>query len=134
MVQRRTRALVELVMCALLLPITVCAWKFQFDHADEVDAEPHAVSPAALITGAIGGVTGHWLSDHDVFHIRTSRRRRALFSFHRIVRSRLVKRYASEPSAFRYNYTVGELIGIIGYRIWYGLLHSLPGEDNETPS
>ena len=135
MVQRRTRALAELAIGILLLPVLIRLWKFQFDHADEIDeAEPYPVSPTALSVGAVSGITERWLSDYNVWNIRTNRWRRILLNFRWPVRNRLIQRYASDPDTFRYNYSIGTVIGIIGYRLWYGLLHPLPGEDNETSS
>lgn len=131
MVQRRTRALAELLTSALLLPIFIRMWKFQFDHADEVyGAEPHPVLPRALVAGAVSRAIGHWLSDHDVCGIRTNRRRRLLFTLRWKLQNTLIQRFASDPDAFQYNYSIGTPIGTIGYRLWYGLLHPLPGEEN----
>ena len=133
MVQRRTRALAELAIDILLLPVLIRLWRFQFDHADEIDeAEPYPVSPTALSVGAVSGIAERWLYDHNVWNIRTNRWRRILFNVRWPVRNHLIRRYASEPGMFRHNYSIGTVIGTIGYRLWYGLLHPLPGEDDET--
>jgi hypothetical protein len=130
MVKRRTRALAELVISTLLLPALTRLWKFQFDHADEMGgAEPHPVSPSALTTGAVSSAIGHWLSDHDVCGIRTNWRRRLLFTLRWKLQNTLIQRWTSEPDAFQYNYSIGTVAGTIGYRLWYGLLHPLPGEE-----
>jgi hypothetical protein len=118
-------------MYAILLPVSIYIWKLQFDYADEVDElDVHPVSPIALMTGAISSAVQHWLSDHDVFHIRTNRWRRVLFSIYGIAQNRLIQRYASDPDAFQYNHAIGTVIGAIGYRLWYGLLHPLPGGED----
>lgn len=131
MVQRRTRALAELVTKTILLLFGICLWKLQFDHADEMDEiDPPSVSPTALTTGATSSAARHWLSDNDVFHIRTNRRRRALLFFYGIVQNRLVERYVSDYRSFQFNYSIGTVIGSIVYRLWYGLLHPLPGDEN----
>ncbi|WP_154019879.1 hypothetical protein [Halococcus sediminicola] len=131
MVQRRTRALAEFLTSALLLPLFIGMWKFQFDHADEIDgAEPYPVSLTALSAGAVSRALGHWLSDHDVCSIRTNRRRRLLFTLRWKLQNTLIQRYASDPDAFQYNYSIGTPIGTVGYRFWYGLLHPLPGDEN----
>ena len=49
MVQRRTRALAELLTSALLLPIFIRIWKFQFDHADEGD-EPSLIQCSHMLS------------------------------------------------------------------------------------
>jgi hypothetical protein len=127
MVQRRTCALAELVISALLLPILVRIWKFQLDNAGE-RREPHPVLPIALATGALSRAAGHWASDTDIAGIRTNWRRRTLFTVRWKIRNILIQRYASDSDTFKYNYNTGTLIGTIGYRVWYGLLHPLPGE------
>jgi hypothetical protein len=130
MVNRRTRALAELLISTLLLPALIRLWKFQFDHADEVGgAEPHPVSPSALTTGAVSSAIGHWLSDQDIYGIRTNWRRRVLFTLRWKLQNTLIQRRASDPDVFQYNYSIGTVVGTIGYRLWYGLLHPLPGEE-----
>jgi hypothetical protein len=79
MVQRRTRALAELVTSALLLTVLVRIWKFQFNNAGK-QREPHPVLPTALATGAVSRAAGHWASDTDIADIRTNWRRRTLFT------------------------------------------------------
>ena len=129
MVQRRIHALAELVISALLLLILVRIWKFQFDNADE-RREPHPVLPTALATGALSRAAGHWASDNDIAAIRTNWRRRTLFTVRWKIQNILIQRYASDPDASQYNHSIGTLIGTIGYRVWYGLLHPLPGEED----
>lgn len=129
MVQRRTRALAELVLSTLLLFGLVRLRKFKFDYADEVDGTaPHPVSPRALTTGAVSGAIEGWLSDRDVCGIRTNWRRRLLFSLRTRLQTTLIQRYVSDPDVFEYDHAIGAAIGRIVYRLWYGLLHPLPGQ------
>src|SRR5699024_6513766 len=124
-----------LVMNLLLVSALIRLWKLQFDHSDEIDrAEPQPVLPAALAIGAMSRAVGCWLFDHDVWSIRTNWRRRLLFTFRWSVQKRFIQRYTSKPDALQYNFSIGTAVGTIGYRLWYGLLHPLPGEDNETSS
>jgi hypothetical protein len=129
MVQRRTRALTELVISALLLTVLVRIWKSQFNNAGK-QREPHPVLPTALATGALNRAAGHWASDNDIAGIRTNWRRRTLFTVRWKIQNILIQRYASDPDMFQYNYNIGTLIGTIGYRVWYGLLHPLSGKED----
>ncbi len=103
MVQRRTRALAELVMSTISLPVCIYLWKLPSKYADEMEEldeiDPPRLSLPALAAGAIDGTIERWLSDRDVFQIRTNRWRGILFSFRGVVQGRLIKRYASDPNS-----------------------------------
>lgn len=77
--------------------------------------------------GAIGQIAQYWLKDNDYHQIRSNRRREFVASFCFIVWERVLRRRTSNPRAVRYNFGVGRTAGAVLYRLWYGLLHPLPG-------
>ncbi len=125
MVQRRTRALVELVMAAIGLFVQLYLWKSLWDDVEEWDEPVHA-SVSGLIAGALYGSGYLWVHDRDVGNIRTNRRRGLLIS---VCSQRVRRRIFPRTKEFRSNFGVGTLIGTIGYRLWYGLFHPLPNGD-----
>lgn len=129
MVKRRTRALIELGLSTLALFTTLYSWKYMWSNVEKWD-KPIPASPIEITAGTLKQILFHWAYDHNVSSIRTKRRRGLLagllFTGCHIVAQRL----ARDSEVFEYNYNVGTLIGTVGYRLWYGLLHPLPGEDN----
>jgi hypothetical protein len=122
MFRRRTRALFELGMSVVAL--------FAVAHLRrQMSDEPIPLSPGELATGALTGAILCYVHDCDVGNVRTSRRRRVLVSFVRIGLRRVVQRLFPDSDTFRQNFGFGELLGTTGYRLWYGLLHPLPGDD-----
>lgn len=122
MFRRRTRALLELGVNMLAL--------FAVTHIRKyIQDEPTPVSPGEFATGVLTGATICWAHDHDVGKIRTSRRRRILAMLVWTGWQQLIRCLTPDPDTFQYNFGFGTLIGTVTYRLWYGLLHPLPGDD-----
>ena len=128
MVRRRTRALIELGVSTLSLLATAYSWKYLWDNGEKWD-DPIPASLVGLVAGAIHNVVFHWMYDHDVAEMRSSRRRGFLAGTLFVAIHALARRVAADSEAFEYNYNTGMLVGTIGYRLWYGLLYPLPGDD-----
>lgn len=128
MVRRRIRAVIELGVATPLLLFVLWLWKFMWDNKEEWD-DPIPVSPVGLILGALSGGLYIWGRDRNVAQIRTNLRRRAVAESVWQGWQRLVPRLSSDARTTQYNFAVGTVVGSVGYRIWYGLLHPLPGDE-----
>jgi hypothetical protein len=128
MVHRRTRALIELGVTIPLLLVVLWIWKFLWDHEERWDA-PIAVSPVSLAVGALSAMLRVWARDRNCAKIRTNWRRRVVAESVWQGWQRLVPRLSSDARTTRYNFAVGAVIGAVGYRLWYGLLHPLPSDE-----
>lgn len=128
MVERRTRALFEFGIAALGVFIQIRLWKAVLNE-NEPGERPHGahVSPRELAFGALYRIFSLWLYDRDVGEIRTNRRRGVLFSMCTLV---IRRRLLPQTEAFKSNFGVGGTAGMVVYRLRYGVLHPLPGEDD----
>lgn len=127
MIRRRIKAVVEFGMGVFLCWFVLRVRKFRYDHADEVDGdEPEPLSPRWVATGAVTSAINMWLRDRDAYEIRTNRRRRFLFSALRFGLGRMGRRFASNSEEVTESNSLGVAIGLVAYRLWYGILRPLP--------
>ena len=132
MVRRRIKAVFEFGLSVFALWVVLFLRKATADLPEDERIEPNQpLSPIALIFGAGTSALSVLLSDYDVCGLRTSRRRRLLFGFLWSGKDRVLARFASNPDAFRESLAIGETAGLVVYRLWYGILHPLPGPDPE---
>ena len=133
MVRRRIKAVFEFGLCVFGLWAVLFLRKITADLPEDEEIEPNQpLSPGVLALGTGTSVLAGLLSDHDVCGIRTSRRRRFLFTFLWSGKDRVLARFASNPDAFRESLAIGETAGLVVYRLWYGILHPLPGPDPDA--
>jgi hypothetical protein len=133
MVRRRIKAIFELVLGMFVLRFVLRTRKSLAEHADEIDEDgPAPLSPKGVAIGAAMSLVTTWLSDRDVLEVRTNRRRRILFELVRGGQSGVFARFASSPKSFEVSYGLGSLCGLVVYRLWYGLLHPLPGPESDS--
>lgn len=123
--KRRTAARLELLLSVATLGYTAWLRRFLRRHGEEV--EP--LSSLGLAAGAVTGAVNRALYDRDVGRIRTSRRRGLLFGLCEVGWQLLLRRLSSDPDAFGRGYRLGRGVGTVLYRIPFGLLHELPGDD-----
>ena len=123
MVRRRTRALVELLIAAVGLVVELLLWQRLLENVEEWDDPVHASLPV-LAAGALYGGAQLWIRDRDVWGVRTN-------SYHGIVvavcRWSIKRRSVPDTREVSANFGIGKMIGMVGYRLWYGLLRPLPG-------
>ena len=130
MVSRRTAARLELALIVFVLWFVLFLRRVMWDNEDRwrdddsIDPPP-ALSTSEMAVGAVEQVAYHWAHDGDIWGIRSSRRRRYLFSAARMLAQR---RLLSRDEADQYSRGVGGMVGVIAYRLWYGLLRPLPGD------
>lgn len=128
MVSRRTWARFVFISNLLLLPFRVLEWLgYQSSHDDN---ESIPLVPRWLVVGIGYRIAYNWAYDHDYGSIRTSLRRRALLSVPELIFGLLLaSRKLPRSKAVLRNFSTGVYIGRISYRLWYGILHPLPGAD-----
>ena len=135
MVRRRIKAVFEFGFSVFALCFVLFLRKATADLPEDEEIEPNQpLSLAVLAFGAGTSALSVLLSDHDVCRIRTSRRRRLLFGLLWSGKDRVLTRFASNPGAFRGSLSIGEAVGLVAYRLWYGILHPLPGPDPDSDS
>ena len=122
---RRTRALAEIIAAVLGLLFQVSVLR-QARNNEEAPAELGGISVFGIAAGALYRGVYLRIRDRDLGGVETSPYRRFLFG---VCSYRLKKRVLLWTMAFRSSFSVGETIGTIGYRCWYGLLRPLPGAD-----
>lgn len=125
MVRRRTRAIVEFSIAALSLLVQIRLWRSLLNDREERD-EPTPVSLTGLALGALYGGSYLWIHDRDVGEIRTNSRHGLLFS---VCAMGIRRRFLPRTTEYRRNFGVGQLVGMVAYRFWFGLLRALPGTD-----
>ena len=127
MVSRRLKAVFDVVIGVVSLKLIFRIRAFLDEHADDVEEEPpEPFSPKGLVLGAVVSILNTYLSDLDVFGIRTNWRRRLLFSFLRRAEGKMLNRLLTTTDSFELSYSIGGLYGMIAYRLWYGVLRPLP--------
>lgn len=130
MVSRRTYARLQLAVAVFVLWLTFRIRRMFRDNEDRwrdddsIDPPP-ALSASEMALGAAEQVAYQWVHDRDIWGVRSSRRRRYLFS---AVRLLVGRRLLSRDEADRYSRGMGGMVGTIAYRVWYGLLRPLPGD------
>ncbi|RJT07558.1 hypothetical protein [Halococcus sp. IIIV-5B] len=130
MVRRRIKAVLEFGFSVVALCAVLFLRKATANLPEDERIEPNQpLSPIALIFGAGTSALSVLLSDYDVCGIRTSRRRRLLFGLLWSGKDGVLARFASNPDAFRESLSIGGAVGLVAYRLWYGILHPLPGPD-----
>ena len=140
MVRRRIKAIFEFALGVFVLRFVLRTRKSLAEYADEVDEDgPVPLSPSGIAIGAVMSLVTTWLSDLDVLAVRTNRRRRILFELVRSGQGGVFARFTSTPESFEVSYGLGSVCGLVVYRLWFGLLHPLPGpesdeEFNHSPS
>lgn len=125
MVQRRTRALVELVGSGLTLLVSI-----RLREYIETQDEPIPVSLSGVTVGMLSQGSRLWLWDNDVAGVRTNRGRRLLHQLAWSGWQLVVRRSVLDSRVAGYDFHLGRLIGTMVYRLWYGLLRPLPGSDD----
>jgi hypothetical protein len=125
MVKRRTRALFEFGIAVVTLLVQIRLWRSLLnDEESGVKDEQTSISASGLVLGVLYRSLGLWLRDRDVGGVRTNRRRGLLFSLFTSVARR---RFLPRTKVFKSNFGVGQTLGMVVYRLWYGVLRPLPG-------
>lgn len=128
MVRQRIKAIFEFAISVFVLWFVLRVRKSRYDHTNEVGGnEPEPLSLGGVATGAATSIVSVWLSDHDVWKIRTNRCRRLLFGLVWNGSNRIIGRLTSNPDSFRESHSLGGAVGLVAYCLWYGILHPLPG-------
>lgn len=116
---RRSRAVIEFVAGAAVLALFE-----QFRRHTEED-RPEWASPWT-VAGAVAGFAFGWARDVDWRGVRTSRRRRAMFSAVQTLGRQVV---VGDHKRAEREFGIGQLTGLVLYRFRYGVLGALPGDD-----
>ena len=127
MLSRRSKAVVEFGFGVFLSWFVLWFRHFRYKSSEKAPAnrlEP--LSALGMISGAATSVASIWLSDHDVWKVRTNRGHRFLFSLIRFGLRRYVGQYTSDSIDYKESHNLGTALGIVVYRLWYGLLRPLP--------
>ncbi|ELZ31124.1 hypothetical protein C474_09824 [Halogeometricum pallidum JCM 14848] len=119
------RARLGLLLGVATLGYAVWLRRFLRRHGEDVES----LSPLGLAAGAVTAAIHRALYDRDAGRIRTSRRRGLLFGLCRIGWHLLLRRASPDPDAFRHHYGLGKAVGTVLYRVRFGLLRELPGDD-----
>jgi hypothetical protein len=119
MVSRRTWARIQFLTTLLSLPSQIHLWR-----TDEDDAVPLALR--WLLAGSVVQTIYYWAYDRDLGAIRTNYWRRGLLW---VISVGLIVKVFHRSKTVQYNGMIGGYIAGIGYRLWYGVLHPLPGAD-----
>ncbi|MFC4549877.1 MULTISPECIES: hypothetical protein [Halorussus] len=91
------------------------------------DGEPVPLSPRWLVAGMGLQVAYTWAYDRDIGDIRTKRLRSVIIAvLWGIVSLRVFPRSESVSR----NLSIGGSFGEVAYRLWYGVLRPLPGDDD----
>jgi hypothetical protein len=125
MVQRRTGALAQLGIAVIGSFVQICLWRQLLDDGEEWD-EPTHPSAYGLAAGALYRSADRWIHDRDVGEVRTNPYRGVLFG---IRETRSERQLVPQDEEFQDNFGIGKTVGMVGYRLWYGLLRPLPGPD-----
>ncbi|ELZ77788.1 hypothetical protein C454_14890 [Haloferax gibbonsii ATCC 33959] len=125
MVSRRTKAVAEFGL-ALLTALWMVSMRRLLRSSDDESYEPTPLSPGGLAVGGAWGAGQVWAYDRDSWKVRTRRRRALVVSFLGIA---VERRLLPRTESFRYSLGLGRVLGVLGYRAWYGLLRPLPGDE-----
>jgi len=117
---RRTRARVS------FLGAIVSLVQQAYQRSTKTDDEPIPLASRWVLVGTVYQLAYCWAFDHDVGALRTNLWRRALFV---VVTTPIVFLWFSRSPAVVQNISMGGGFARIGYRLWYGVLHPLPGTD-----
>lgn len=117
----RRRAIAEFLVSAVALFIQAYSWKRLKQRGDSDD--PPTPSSTGVVAGAFYQIAFYWAYDRDIGHIRTNKYRALLYGICAgVVRHRVFK-----SKEFQYSFSSGGLVGTVLYRLWYGVLHPVPG-------
>ena len=120
MLSRRTRARLALLVELALLP------RFYREWRRSADAGESPLRPAWFVAGLAYRLGYVWALDRNVGGVRTKRSRTAVLA---LVQGVLGSRFRSGSAPARQNFAFGGHVGHVVYRLWYGLLNPLPGEE-----
>lgn len=120
----RQRAVGEFLISVAALSIQLYSWKSLKQH-DEYD-DPPALSVKGMVVGTVYQLIYHSAYDRDYGHIRSNKHRALTFG----ISSGLIQRRIFPDKDTQLSFSSGGLIGTILYRLWYGILHPVPGENN----
>jgi hypothetical protein len=121
MVSRRTWARIQFLTTLLSLPSQIHQWRTAEENGDSV---PLALR--WLLAGSVFQTIYYWAYDRDLEDIRTNYWRRGLLW---VISVGLIVKGFHRSKTVQYNGMIGGYIAGIGYRLWYGVLHPLPGAD-----
>ena len=133
MLSRRRKAVIEFGFGVFLCWFVVWFRHFRYKSSEEPPAnrlEP--LSLGGIVGGAITSAASIWLSDLDIWRIRTNRGRRLLFGLLQGGLRRSAGRVTPDSMDYKESYNLGTALGIVVYRLWYGILHPLPGPDEQS--
>lgn len=98
-----------------------------FNNRRSIQAERPSVHIEWFVAGIIYAIGGSWARDRDLGGIRTDWKRRGLLA---VVLATVGITIGSQTSKPTFNdFALGDSIGKLCYRLWYGVLHPLPGTD-----
>ncbi|MCU4972797.1 hypothetical protein OB955_08595 [Halobacteria archaeon AArc-m2/3/4] len=121
----RRRAVIEFFAAILALLLMVYG-RTSLRRREEYD-DPPAISAAGVAAGTLYQLAFHAARDRDCGQIRTNRYRVVAYG----LSAGLVRRWLFSND-FHHSFNAGELGGTILYRLWYGVLHPVPVENERT--
>ena len=123
MVSRRTWARFVFLANLLVFPLRVYQWY----RATDEHGRPVSLVPQWLVAGLTYRVAYAWAYDHDLGAIRTKRWRRASFG---LSLGTLTQWALPSSGSARHSFSLGESIGRVGYRLWYGVVRPPAGGED----
>ncbi|ADJ15104.1 hypothetical protein [Halalkalicoccus jeotgali] len=94
------------------------SWWIQRQHDGASEWGPFSFREAIL--GATSSIAVSYVSDHDWWGVRRSRKRRTLLSLGWNV---LFQKHTSESD---WSFGLGSVLGSLSYRIWFGIVRPIP--------
>lgn len=116
----RKRAIGEFLLSVAALSLQLYSRRSLKTH-EEYD-DPPKLSTRPVVVGVLYHIGYHSAYDHDCGQIRTDKRRALAFG----VCSALLQRRVFSEHDSQYGLSFGMLVGTILYRLWYGVLRSVP--------
>ena len=98
-----------------------------FSKRRSIQTERLSVHTEWFVAGIIYAIGGCWARDSDLGDIRTNWKRRGLLA---VVLATVGITIGSRTSKSTFtDFALGDSIGKLCYRLWYGVLHPLPSAD-----
>ena len=124
MLSRRSKAIVEFGFGVFLSWFVLWLRHFRYKSSEKAPAKRlEPLSALGMISGAATSVALIWLSDRDVWKVRTNRGRRLLFSLTRFGLRRYVGQYTPDSMGYKESHNLGTALGLVVYRFWFGIFH-----------
>ena len=116
----------QLAAAVIGLFVQAYLWRQLLDDMEGWD-EPTYPSVYGLAAGALYRSADLWIHDRDVGRIRTNPYRGILFG---ICKTGFERRLCPQDEEFQDDFSIGGTAGMVGYRLWFGLLRPLPGPND----